>query len=148
MAEGELDSQLDVQDGRVQGVFTAVNDTAGYAAGDRTLVEVAGRLSRSLRPGDTVARLAGDKFVVVCDGVDDAVAATIIAERLLSVVRAPYVHSGDVFAVTASVGVALSGEVIDSEQLLGDAEQAMHQGKNAGAGRVHLGVHRGRPPMS
>jgi len=75
---------LDVDD------FKLVNDTLGHAVGDQLLVDVASRLSAVLRAGDTAARVGGDEFVVLFDGVASAKAALGVAERLNEALRAPY----------------------------------------------------------
>jgi diguanylate cyclase (GGDEF)-like protein/PAS domain S-box-containing protein len=116
--------------------FKTVNDTGGHAVGDHVLVEVAHRLRRVVRPGDTVGRLGGDEFVVVCANLDDIDAATAIGERILAELRAPHVHAGQTFSVAASIGVALGGADSAPEQLLRDADAAMYDGKRAGKGRV------------
>ncbi len=71
--------------------FKAVNDLAGHQAGDLVLREVATRLRRAVRPGDTVARLAGDEFAVLCEGITSAEAVLGIADRIVetAAVRAP-----------------------------------------------------------
>ena len=122
--------------------FKAVNDSGGHAAGDRVLVEVANRLRSTLRPGDTVARLGGDEFVVVCDGLDDSQSAKAIADRVLSVLREPYLDNGASYSLSASIGISLSDSDTEANQFLMDADQAMYGAKSAGKGRVRVGGRR------
>ena len=119
--------------------FKAVNDSGGHVAGDRVLVEVAKRLRSTLRPGDTVARLGGDEFVVVCDGVDNALAAKAVAQRMLSVLREPYRDGATSYTLSASIGVGLSVRGTEPRQLLMDADKAMYGAKHDGKGRVRIG---------
>lgn len=116
--------------------FKDVNDGLGHAAGDELLVGVAGRLAGALRDSDTVGRIGGDEFIVLAEGVslDGGSAAT--AERLLEVLREPFVlHSNQgrptTYRVTASVGIA-EGERERAEDLLHDADLALYQAKAAG----------------
>ena len=109
--------------------FKAVNDTFGHDAGDRLLLAVAARLPMVIRPSDTVARLGGDEFVVVCEGLTDRHQAVDIAERLVSVMRAPIVIGGTEVVISASVGLAVTTGDADPEQLLGDADLAMYRAK-------------------
>ena len=62
--------------------FKAVNDTHGHHVGDELLVALSERLSGLLRPGDTLARMAGDEFVILCEDLEDAVQVELIAERI------------------------------------------------------------------
>ncbi|GGM08771.1 GGDEF domain-containing protein [Nakamurella endophytica] len=120
--------------------FKSINDTAGHAAGDDVLVQVAGRLTRALRPGDTVARLGGDEFVVVCETLDDVTVAQRIAQRILDAVRRPYQHGNQVLRLSASVGICLSETdgTSTAAQLLNAADQAMYRAKDAGRDRIRV----------
>jgi diguanylate cyclase (GGDEF)-like protein len=115
--------------------FKAVNDTLGHAAGDDLLIGVAVRLRAAVRPGDTVGRLAGDEFVVLCDGGSPADAARL-AERLAEVLREPYVLEHGEVEVTASIGMGVAEPDTDPERLLQQADAAMYRAKRQGGGMV------------
>ena len=119
--------------------FTVVNDSLGHAAGDRLLEQIAPRLEAAVRPEDTVARVGGDEFLIVCDGGDPAVTPTLLAERALAAVRAPVVlESGERF-VTASIGVAVAESAdADSDALIRDADVALYRAKERGRNRYEL----------
>jgi two-component system, cell cycle response regulator len=130
--------------------FKAVNDTLGHAAGDRLLVAVAQRFRAALRPGDTLARIGGDEFVAVLDGLPDAGAARRAAERVLALIDAPFTvepGGGDTpprqAAVGASIGAAVArppaGPPVGSDriealarELLERADEAMYRVKRRG----------------
>jgi diguanylate cyclase (GGDEF)-like protein len=110
--------------------FKAINDTYGHSAGDELLVAAAERLTEVLRPGDTLARLAGDEFVILCEDLDSQVAADAITVRIDAALALPFVLSGVGVNVTASIGIAFSGEGNDGpEQLLHEADLAMYRTK-------------------
>ena len=110
--------------------FKDVNDTYGHQAGDELLVAVAARLTGVLRPGDSLARLSGDEFVVLCEDLADPSAADPIAVRLEAELSRPFVLSRVEVTVTASIGIAFTGRGIDApEDLLRDADLAMYRSK-------------------
>ena len=110
--------------------FKAINDTYGHHVGDELLVAVADRLTEVLRPGDSLARLAGDEFVILCEDLDSPAQADSITTRIDEALAAPFVLSGISVDVRASVGVALSGQSNDApEQLLHEADLAMYRTK-------------------
>jgi len=127
--------------------FKELNDQHGHEQGDRLLCEVARRLSACVREEDTVARLAGDEFVLLLSELDgqlgEATAkAEAVARKVLAALGEPYQLDGLVYDCSASVGVALFGvhpEPVDS--LLIRADRAMYQAKAAGrnAYRLDLG---------
>lgn len=119
--------------------FKAINDTWGHATGDDVLREVTKRLLGVVRPGDTVARLAGDEFAVLCEELDDVDDAIHIAERMVEALRAPVEAGGQPIAATASAGLAVyEGGPATAEALLRDAEAAMFLAKRAGSNRWEL----------
>ncbi len=119
--------------------FKAVNDQHGHGVGDELLVAVAERLTAVLRPGDTLARLSGDEFVVLCEDLDAEATVARIATRIGAAVSAPFVLSARKVEITASVGIAFSGRGDQlSERLLEDADAAMYQAKRKGGARQQI----------
>jgi diguanylate cyclase (GGDEF)-like protein len=116
--------------------FKAVNDTYGHHVGDELLIAVAERLTGLIRPGDTLARLQGDEFVILCEDLDDVSQVELLAVRIDTALAAPFTLSGTEVKVSASVGMAFAGLGEDiSEQVLQDADAAMYQAKRDGGGR-------------
>ncbi len=115
--------------------FKEVNDTLGHQHGDALLKLVTERLVGCLRDGDTVARLGGDEFGVLAGGdIDLAGAATVVWE-IQQALEAPFLVSGRMLDVRASIGITLApthGDHIDD--LLRRADLAMYEAKRSGAG--------------
>jgi diguanylate cyclase (GGDEF)-like protein/PAS domain S-box-containing protein len=116
--------------------FKLVNDSLGHAAGDALLVEVAHRLRRCIRPGDTLARLGGDEFTVLLEdlvGVREAIQLTRQIEKELG--RPCRIDGRDVFT-SVSAGIAPGSIGYDSpEDVLRDADTAMYRAKSLGKNR-------------
>lgn len=113
--------------------FKEVNDTLGHAAGDHLLCEVARRLKSSVRSADTVARIGGDEFVVLMEGVTSAESVQAIAAKILVELSRPVVFGTEIAQVGASIGIAIypnAGRT--SEELLRAADGAMYEAKAAG----------------
>ena len=115
--------------------FKTVNDSLGHAAGDELLVAVATRLRSCVRPGDTLARLAGDEFAILLDDLDDERAAVAVAKRVGARLEAPFEIDEMEIAVRASIGISL-GQTPDArpEDLMRDADVAMYEAKARGKG--------------
>jgi len=104
--------------------FKLVNDGYGHEAGDRALREIAERLAREVRHGDTVARLGGDEFAILAEDIADDDLATLIA-RLETAVSRPLPDI--TVQVTTSIGTApITPETTDLDSLLHIADQAMY----------------------
>ncbi|MTV24671.1 EAL domain-containing protein [Nitriliruptoraceae bacterium ZYF776] len=135
--------------------FKHINDELGHAAGDELLRHVAARLRTEVRPEDTVARMSGDEFIVLCPGLDeDAHAAERIGERIVRALEAPFhlgvppdtgaahtharepIERGTPVHVSASVGFAVSTASDDLDALLARADAAMYAAKARGRNRL------------
>lgn len=113
--------------------FKAVNDTWGHAAGDRLLMGVASGLSACLRASDTVARVGGDEFAIICPDLRDEMDAAAVAVKLLTTVREISPPGQGSPEITASIGVALyPRDGLTPETLLLDADTAMYRAKRHG----------------
>lgn len=116
--------------------FKPVNDTHGHCAGDAVLVQIADRLQRCTRPGDTLARLGGDEFALVLPGADRS-AAIATAQRLIASVSTPVAvgRVGDI-TVGASVGIAVSSvPPCGLAEMRREVGLALYTAKRAGRGR-------------
>lgn len=112
--------------------FKHVNDTYGHHVGDELLVAIADRLTRILRPGDSVGRLSGDEFLILCEDLTDTASVDPLAIRLDAELSRPFSLSGIEVRASASIGVAFTGEETNSpEELLRDADLAMYQCKRS-----------------
>lgn len=116
--------------------FKLVNDTFGHHVGDQLLIAVADRLAAVLRPGDTLGRLAGDEFVVLCEGLTTPALADEIAGRVVGALTAPFSIGTNEISIAASVGVATArdgpGASGGSHAVLRHADAAMYAAKRRG----------------
>jgi diguanylate cyclase (GGDEF)-like protein len=116
-----------------------INDSFGHAVGDAVLRRVALSISRELRMGDTVARVGGDEFVVLIDGLEETDTVGQVADRLRDAVcGAPVEHNQNALVVTASFGVALATHDDEPAELLERADSAMYRAKAMGGAKVAL----------
>jgi diguanylate cyclase (GGDEF)-like protein/PAS domain S-box-containing protein len=120
--------------------FKSINDVFGHGVGDAVLVEVARRLQRCVRPGDTVARLGGDEFVVLLEDLDGPERCTTVAARLLEALVEPIHVGGERFVTGGSVGIALrdGADARGPSELLQHADIAMYVAKTAGKNRYQV----------
>ena len=122
--------------------FKRVNDTYGHEAGDQLLCEIAARLRKAVREGDTVARLGGDEFVVMLEDLGEAAPeaadkATLIADKILTDLNAPYDLGTVRHRSTPSIGIAcFDGGEERAEDLLRRADEAMYRAKAGGRNRL------------
>jgi diguanylate cyclase (GGDEF)-like protein/PAS domain S-box-containing protein len=121
--------------------FKTVNDSLGHAAGDHVLQEVAGRLARTVRPTDTVARFGGDEFAVLLDGIKDSPEAADAAARILRALEIQVEIEGKQVFPRASVGISMvgpDGAFLDAEELLRNADLAMYMAKRDSKGSYRM----------
>jgi len=118
--------------------FKLVNDSLGRKIGDSLLVALAARVAAALRPGDTVARLGGDEFAVLAQDVADSGDASLIANRILRALDAPFELGGRVLFANVSIGIALGATGLNADDLIGNADIAMYEAKRRGRGRTAL----------
>jgi diguanylate cyclase (GGDEF)-like protein/PAS domain S-box-containing protein len=119
--------------------FRQINDGLGHAVGDAVLREFARRLASAVRGSDTVARLAGDEFVVVLEQVASAPECERIAAKLLEAFRAPFELEGRTLQVTSSIGIAWSRRP-DQSTLAHGADEALFLSKHAGRNTASVRV--------
>ena len=119
--------------------FKLVNDTLGHDAGDALLKQVAERLTTSVRKSDTVARMGGDEFAIILEGIQDKADAEAAVKSIQERLAVPYTITGEKVLATPSIGLTLypdDGQT--QEALLKNADIAMYQAKSAGRNRYQL----------
>ncbi len=117
--------------------FKVLNDTLGHATGDSLLQAVAQRLETCLRPNDLVARMGGDEFTILLDGVHDAAEAELITQRILDRLHQPFALEPKTVFTSASVGIAMSTVGYDEPlDLVAFADAAMYRAKTEGRARL------------
>lgn len=119
--------------------FKQVNDSVGIAVGDSILLTLARRLTRILKPQDTLARLAGDQFGLILLSEQDPPRITAFAETIRKTIRAPITFNDREIFLTASIGLALSDPQTQlTEEIIKDAELAMYHSKRIGGDRIDV----------
>lgn len=116
--------------------FKQINDRHGHAVGDGVLRAAAERLKHALAHEDLVARIGGDEFIVVLDGVDAADKALAVADRLIEDLSLPIVLDGGSHCIGVSIGIALARHHGEAQPLVEAADAAMYRAKQAGRGRA------------
>src|SRR5437868_12179975 len=111
---------LDVND------FKNINDRWGHDVGDKVLATLGVRIQETLRAGDAAARLGGDEFAVMVPSIAEPAEAVRVAERLLDAIRAPIDLERRQLTVTASIGIAVGGDV---QEILQESDAAMYRAK-------------------
>jgi PAS domain S-box-containing protein len=137
--------------------FKVFNDSLGHAAGDSLLIQIARRLTVSIRAVDAVsrpapmqsantfaseeslARLGGDEFTILLEEIRDCGDAIRVSERIQQRLAVPFVVEGHEVVMTASIGIAFCGaSYTNPEDLVRDAEIAMYRAKREGKARCQV----------
>jgi diguanylate cyclase (GGDEF)-like protein/PAS domain S-box-containing protein len=119
--------------------FKMVNDTLGHDAGDFLLRTVAERISRAMRHGDIVARLAGDEFAVIARDVRTEAGAAAVAERIFENLREPWLYKGRLGECRMSIGASLAPRHGDTaEELFKHADIALYEAKSRGKAQIAI----------
>ena len=113
--------------------FKEINDTYGHEVGDIVLIEVAKRLKACVRESDTVARLAGDEFLILLEDFDSKESIATIAKLLVETLQIPIELQDKELCVTCSIGISIyPNDSDDAETLVKYADHAMYQAKSIG----------------
>ncbi len=119
--------------------FKQVNDSVGMALGDSILLTLARRLSRLIKPQDTLARLSGDQFGLLLLSERDSSRIIALAETIRRTVRAPIAFNDREIVITGSIGLTITDdEPQRAEERLKDAELAMYHSKRIGGDRIDV----------
>ncbi|HET7803430.1 MAG TPA: EAL domain-containing protein [Pseudolabrys sp.] len=119
--------------------FKQVNDSVGMAVGDSILLTIARRLSRLLKPQDTLARLSGDQFALIVLSEREPARIVAFAETIRRTLRAPIAFNDREIFLTASIGLALAENAAHrTDEVLKDAELAMYYAKRIGGDRIEI----------
>jgi diguanylate cyclase (GGDEF)-like protein/PAS domain S-box-containing protein len=111
--------------------FKRINDTFGHGTGDAVLVEFAARLLASVRGTDTVARLSGDEFVVVLEGLKAESEATLVSQKIMAMIERPLQVNHHQLLMSTSIGIAYAQQKdVTAAELLALADQAMYRAKH------------------
>jgi diguanylate cyclase (GGDEF)-like protein/PAS domain S-box-containing protein len=114
--------------------FKLINDVHGHAVGDRFLVVLGERISAAVRADDTVARIGGDEFVVVCPDLTCPDELDNVVSRIRGAMREPVTVEGVTLTSDVSIGVSMSDADSEPRELLQRADDAMYAEKRAGGG--------------
>lgn len=113
--------------------FKPINDQHGHDVGDAVLKEIASRIALCVRTSDFVARIGGDEFVVMVYPYTPEEDLRVFAQRLIDVCSEPLLCNGEVYQLSASIGIAVNEPcVIDGTELLSQADKAMYAAKEKG----------------
>ncbi len=113
--------------------FKQVNDSLGHSIGDELLIEVAIRLQSILRESDTIARMGGDEFNILLDGLTNTECIIDIVQKCIAAFKEPFIIHGQQLYTTLSIGIAIyPNDGVSAEALLKNADTAMYKAKMEG----------------
>jgi diguanylate cyclase (GGDEF)-like protein len=118
--------------------FKLVNDSLGHPAGDALLIQAAERLQGCVRTSDTVARVGGDEFAVLMEGLPEL--SRLVAHRVVSAFEEPFLVDGQQLLMRPSVGLAVASSAnpdLSADLLLKQADVAMYSAKRSKSGGLH-----------
>lgn len=119
--------------------FKVINDSLGHSCGDMILIELANRLTRIVRPDDTVARIGGDEFVILLDDIRDNNDALGVCDRIHYELDKPFMVKDQPITLRVSIGVVTRSLHIEkAENYLRNADIAMYRAKLAGGNRYQV----------
>jgi len=119
--------------------FKRINDTLGHDTGDKLLIEFSARLKKCVRAEDTVARLGGDEFTIVLTEVVKAEDASLIAGKIVKVVREQFIFDKHVIDTSTSIGIGIfPDDAKNCEELMKAADTAMYHAKQMGRNRYQF----------
>ncbi|QOC22403.1 EAL domain-containing protein [Wenzhouxiangella sp. AB-CW3] len=118
--------------------FKVINDSLGHVSGDRMLREAAKRIKQAVREVDTIARLGGDEFGLIVENVQYDADGITLADRIIEALRAGFELNRFKSKVSASIGIAISGDSESPADLLRFADIAMYVAKRRGGGQWHI----------
>jgi diguanylate cyclase (GGDEF)-like protein/PAS domain S-box-containing protein len=118
--------------------FKLVNESLGHEVGDELLAAAALRLAQTVRASDTVARFGADEFGILLEEILGEHDAVDMAQRIAGEFTRPFVLGGDEHFVTTSIGIALAFGGERAEDVVRDADAAMHRAKERGRARYEL----------
>ena len=120
-------------------LFKNVNDSYGHTVGDKLLMQVAERLSGSMRESDTIARLGGDEFAAILSSIDEADGSFIVVEKIQHAFDEPFVIDDLAVRCGISIGITVYPDGGDSaEDLLKHADTAMYEAKKSASGIAYF----------
>lgn len=113
--------------------FKEINDSMGHLTGDIVLVEIAKRLKKIIRKGDTIARLGGDEFIILFEDINSCIEAGNLARKILTTIKEPLKIKEHQFFLSSSIGIVIyPDDSTDAQKLLSYADSAMYKAKDKG----------------